>query len=276
MSDADTLARFFDRYPTIAVLTGAGCSTASGIPAYRDDDGEWMHSAPVQYADFIASDATRRRYWARSFIGWQNVGRAEPNAAHRALADLEQRGRITQLITQNVDDLHRAAGSNRVIDLHGRLSRVRCLDCGRISARSDLQFALERRNPDWAGRSLGAAPDGDARVADDDTRAFVVIDCEHCGGLLKPDVVFFGENVPAERVAACREAVDRADALLVVGSSLMVYSGLRFVREAKAAGKTIAIVNRGRTRADELADIKLGSDCGALLLETCQRLGDRE
>lgn len=265
MNDAETLARFIGENPKLTVLSGAGCSTASGIPEYRDDDGEWKHARPVQYAEFVNSTATRRRYWARSYIGWQNMSRAKPNPAHDALAGLERRGYVKRLITQNVDNLHRRAGSEKVIDLHGVLAVVRCLSCERRIDRDAVQALLEAMNPDWAAASAGPAPDGDARVDPADTLDFRVPGCPDCGGMLKPDVVFFGESVPRERVELCRRSLNRSDALLVVGSSLMVYSGFRFARQARAAGKPIAIVNRGRTRADDLAAVKLGGDCGELL-----------
>ena len=265
MRDARTLARFIADHPNLTVLSGAGCSTASGIPEYRDDNGDWMHARPVQYPEFVASADVRRRYWARSYLGWRNMARATPNAAHRALAGLERRGYVRQLITQNVDDLHRQAGSRRVIDLHGVLRTVRCLDCGARTDRELLQRELEALNPDWVAEVVGIAPDGDAHVDPAATTGFRIPSCEACGGILKPDVVFFGENVPKERVDRCRRAVNESDALLVVGSSLMVYSGFRFAREASAAGKPLVIVNRGKTRADELATIKLAGECGELL-----------
>lgn len=265
MTDARRLARFIADHPNLTVLSGAGCSTASGIPEYRDDNGDWMHARPVQYPEFVASADVRRRYWARSYVGWRNMSRATPNAAHQALAGLERRGFVQQLITQNVDNLHRRAGSRRVIDLHGVLNTVRCLDCGALSDRDSLQSELEALNPDWAAEVTGVAPDGDAHVDPSATADFCIPDCNDCGGTLKPDVVFFGENVPKERVERCRRAVTESDALLVVGSSLMVYSGFRFAREANAAGKPVVIVNRGKTRADELATIKLAGECGELL-----------
>ena len=265
MTDARTLARFITDHPKLTVLSGAGCSTASGIPEYRDDNGDWMHARPVQYPEFVASADVRRRYWARSYVGWRNMSRATPNAAHRALAGLEHRGFVRQLITQNVDNLHRQAGSRRVIDLHGVLHTVRCLDCGTRSDRDLLQRELEALNPDWVADIGGIAPDGDAHVDPSATTNFRVPSCSECGGVLKPDVVFFGENVPKDRVERCRRAVAESDALLVVGSSLMVYSGFRFAREASAAGKPVVIVNRGKTRADELATIKLVGECGELL-----------
>ena len=194
MSSAPQLADFVARHPRLAVLSGAGCSTGSGIPDYRDENGEWKHAKPVQYADFVGSDAVRRRYWARSFLGWSRVASARPNAAHYALADLERSGFIERLITQNVDDLHRRAGSRRVTDLHGVLSVVLCLSCERTMPRAELQRELERRNSDWAADVEGFAPDGDASIDAEASRDFDVPDCPACGGLLKPDVVFFGRT----------------------------------------------------------------------------------
>jgi len=264
-NESAALAGFIAEHPDLTVLTGAGCSTASGIPEYRDDDGEWMHARPVQYPDFVASPDVRRRYWARSYVGWQTMSRARPNESHRALAELQRLGYVRQLITQNVDDLHSAAGSTGVIDLHGVLRVVRCLDCDRRLPREDMQRILEARNGDWAASIVGLRPDGDAQIDAGAVAEFDVPDCGNCGGILKPDVVFFGENVPRERVARCEAALAESRALLVVGSSLMVFSGFRFARDAADLGKPVAIVNRGRTRADELATLKCSGDCGELL-----------
>lgn len=259
------LQDFFGRHARIAVLTGAGCSTASGIPEYRDDEGEWKHARPVQYADFLTSAATRQRYWARSYSGWPRISNANPNATHTALAALDKTGRIAGLITQNVDNLHRRAGSRSVIDLHGILERVRCLSCDEVSRRSDYQDRLQQANPEWVAAGGGVRPDGDVELGLIATQNFKVPDCQGCGGILKPDVVFFGETVPRERVLESQTVIADSDALLVVGSSLMVFSGYRFVRQAREAGKPIAILNRGKTRADELADLRINDDCGALL-----------
>lgn len=261
----DTLAQFLDACPRLAVLTGAGVSTASGIPDYRDDNGDWKHARPIQYAEFRGSVRSRQRYWARSFVGWQRFSSAEPNGAHAALARLERGGRVDTLITQNVDGLHESAGSRRVIDLHGRLGRVRCLGCGRAWPRAEYQQAMTSANREWHAEVFRVKPDGDAELARDRSFRFVVVPCDRCGGVVKPDVVMFGESVPRERVADAAAAVDRADAVLVVGSSLMLYSGYRFARQAHEQGKPLVIVNRGRTRADELASLKIADDCGAAL-----------
>ncbi len=271
-TDATQLADFLNRHPRLTVLSGAGCSTASGIPEYRDDAGEWKHARPVQYAEFVGSAEVRQRYWARSYVGWSRIHRAEPNRAHLALAEIERSGFVERLITQNVDNLHRRAGSHRVVDLHGILERVCCLACGSRSPRADLQRELERRNAGWAAHAQRWAPDGDAVLDPQAAQSFSVPDCARCGGVLKPDVVFFGENVPRRRVQACRDALERSDALLVVGSSLMVFSGFRFARQASDSGKPIAIVNRGRTRADDLATRRFHGDCGELLAAVAGRL----
>jgi len=262
---AEKLGDFLDRHGTLTVVTGAGISTGSGIPDYRDRNGNWKHAQPMQFAEFTGSLAGRQRYWARSFAGWNRMSAAKPNAAHRALVDLEKAGRIDLIVTQNVDGLHEHAGSSRTVDLHGRLDRVICLDCGWQEARSSWQALLEDRNPDWNRGILSMKPDGDAVLENDDTSTFDVPDCQVCGGVVKPDVVFFGENVPVARVEQAYASIDASDALLVVGSSLMVYSGLRFPRRADALGKPVAILNRGRTRADALAALKLDADCAETL-----------
>ena len=258
------LTDFIERARRLFVLTGAGCSTASGIPDYRDADGQWKRTPPVTYQAFMGEEATRQRYWARSLLGWPRFGLAHPNGTHHALAALEAQGRLEVLLTQNVDGLHQRAGSHTVIDLHGRLDRVRCMGCERRSGRAGLQDRLLDANPGWDTLEAGIAPDGDADLEADFAR-FVVPDCTYCGGLLKPDVVFFGENVPRDRVASVHDHLQRADAVLVVGSSLMVYSGFRFVQAAAAAGLPVAALNRGRTRADDLLAFKDERDCAEAL-----------
>jgi NAD-dependent SIR2 family protein deacetylase len=271
--DARELARFIARAGTVAVVTGAGVSTASGIPDYRDRNGDWKHARPVQYADFVSRPEVRQRYWARSFAGWRRIANALPNLAHEALAALEAAGRVDTLITQNVDGLHHRAGSRRVIDLHGRLQTVVCMGCGRCAGREEWQEQLAAANPSWHRDTDYFAPDGDARLKDEDVGNFVTPACASCGGFVKPDVVFFGENVPRDRVASAFDALDRAKGLLVVGSSLMVYSGYRFARRAAETGKPIAIVNRGRTRADGVATLKIDADCGDVLDHVSGRRG---
>ena len=261
MTAVKALRDFVDSHPRLFVLTGAGCSTGSGIPDYRDADGEWKRQPPVTYQAFMGEEATRRRYWARSLIGWRRMRGARPNNAHRALARLEAMGKSEMLLTQNVDRLHQAAGHSRVIDLHGRIDLVRCMGCGRRTPREEFQEDLARANPDWLGLEALIAPDGDADLEGADFSSFAIPPCPHCGGIQKPDVVFFGENVPRERVETAARHLEEADAMLVVGSSLMVYSGLRFVQWAASAGKPIAAVNLGRTRADELLTLKVEQPC---------------
>jgi NAD-dependent SIR2 family protein deacetylase len=256
---------FVERHPRLLVLTGAGCSTASGIPDYRDASGEWKRTPPVMLQRFLADDYTRRRYWARSLVGWRRMAGAQPNDTHRALASLEGDGRIELLVTQNVDGLHQAAGSRDVVDLHGRVDVVRCLGCEQRLPRAVVQAELVRRNPWFADREAGIAPDGDADLDGLDFSTFELLDCDVCGGLLKPDVVFFGEGVPKARVERTLAALERSDAMLVVGSSLMVYSGYRFVQAMSAAGKPIAAINLGRTRADDLLALKIAEDCAEAL-----------
>ena len=264
MSDS-RLEDFITAHRRLFVLTGAGCSTGSGIPDYRDEQGAWKRTPPVTYQAFVGDGITRRRYWARSLVGWPRIAQAQPNAAHRALAALEAQGRCSQLLTQNVDGLHQAAGSRAVIDLHGRLDAVVCLGCCASSSRADVQRRLAEANPAWAGLAAGAAPDGDADLEDRDFATFQVPACDACGGMLKPDVVFFGENVPRTRVDAAMARLAQADGMLVVGSSLMVYSGLRFVHAAVRAQIPVAAVNLGRTRADDLLRFRMAAPCGDAL-----------
>jgi NAD-dependent SIR2 family protein deacetylase len=259
------LPDFVDRHIRLFILTGAGCSTASGIPDYRDANGDWKRSQPMTFQTFVSSHAARQRYWARSMTGWRRFGQVQPNGVHRALARLEALNRCASIVTQNVDRLHQAAGSTRVIDLHGRLDQIRCLACERCTSRSAFQDELCRCNPEWADLDAVAAPDGDADLGTFDFAAFVVPPCGMCGGVLKPDVVFFGETVPTKRREAAMRHLAEADAMLIVGSSLMVYSGFRFVQAAASAGKPIAAVNLGRTRADTLLSLKVEEPCEAAL-----------
>lgn len=263
--DAYRLATFMDAHRRLFVLGGAGCSTGSGIPDYRDRQGHWRRRPPVTIQAFLGDEATRRRYWARSFTGWPAFHASQPNRAHRALAALEAADRLTGLVTQNVDALHQRAGSQRVIDLHGRLDKVRCLRCDELSPRQAMQQRLSAANPDWKAGHAPAAPDGDADLEDTAFEHFVVPDCEHCGGWMKPDVVFFGENVPAARVTEAMAMLRQADAMLIVGSSLMVYSGYRFALAAAQSRKPIVALNLGVTRADALLDFKIERDCGEVL-----------
>lgn len=253
-------------------MTGAGVSTASGIPDYRDENGEWKRQAPMQHQEFVEHAATRRRYWGRSFIGWQHMDSAVPNATHRALARLQKAGRVESIITQNVDGLHQRAGSRHVIDLHGRLDRVKCLECGNVVARNAWQTRLEAANPDWHARLERIAPDGDAELIDAHYDRFVVPGCEVCGGVLMPDVVFYGGAIPPARRAKAMETILAGDAVLVVGSSLMVWSAFRLVRAAAERGTPVVAVNRGRTRADHLLAFKLEAESGATLKAASERL----
>jgi NAD-dependent SIR2 family protein deacetylase len=265
MTGLSSLENFVGRHRRLFVLTGAGCSTGSGIPDYRDAHGQWKRAQPVTFQAFMGDEKTRQRYWARSLVGWRRIRRAQPNGAHRALARLEAMGGIELVLTQNVDRLHQAAGSARVIDLHGRIDLVRCMDCEARSPREDLQDELGRLNPGWLKLDATEAPDGDADLDGADFSSFVVASCRRCGGVLKPDVVFFGENVPRNRVDAATRGLDEADAMLIVGSSLMVYSGFRFVQRAAGAGKPVAAVNLGRTRADPLLTLKAEQACESAL-----------
>lgn len=268
----NALASFLSDVDSVTVITGAGVSTGSGIPDYRDPAGEWKIGKPIEFGPFKRSATTRKRYWARSYVGWQRFGRARPNDAHRALAALELAGKVDTLVTQNVDGLHQRAGSRNVIDLHGDLGQVRCIGCDTVFPRTGYQQQLERANRNWHAEVFRFRPDGDAELAEGRHRDFHVADCSRCGGIVKPDVVMFGEAVPKARVRAAAAAVDRSDALLVVGSSLMVYSGFRFARQAFAANKPVAIVNRGRTRADDLATLKIDADCAGALSDAVRQL----
>ncbi len=272
MDPVTQLTDFATRHRRLLVLTGAGCSTHAGIPDYRDTNGDWKRNEPMRYQLFIGDEIARKRYWARSMLGWRTMAGASPTTAHRALAQLESAGRVQQLVTQNVDGLHDAAGSQHVVDLHGRIDTVCCLGCAARSSRRALQDELLNRNPSWVALDARSAPDGDADLTDQDFAQFDAPSCVQCGGMLKPDVVFFGESVPRDRVAAVREALTQADAMLVVGSSLMVYSGYRFVEEAVSAGKPVAMINIGRTRADAVLTVKVEQEVGATLQALVTRL----
>ncbi len=259
----------------VLILSGAGLSTESGIPDYRGPTGRSRRAEPMTYQTFTGSVAARRRYWARSHIGWRHVARAGPNAGHHAVAELQRRGLLAGIITQNVDGLHQAAGARPVIDLHGSLDRVVCLSCTERSSRDTLDRRLRAANPGWAATMTGLNADGDAVVPDDQAERFEIVDCESCGGVLKPDVVFFGENVPRSRVDDCYALTGRASALLVLGSSLTVMSGYRFVRQAAKLAVPVAIINQGPGRGDTLAglviDAPLGATLTALVAETNRR-----
>ena len=257
----------------LAVLTGAGISTDSGIPDYRGPDSPPAN--PMTIRQFISSRDYRRRYWARNHLGWRHMAGREPNAGHRALAALERAGVVNGVITQNVDLLHTKAGSRAVINLHGTYDRVVCLDCAHRMSRAELAALLEAANPGFTERAeqlggLAVAPDADAVVAD--TESFTFIDCPACGGMLKPDIVYFGESVAKEVVQQSYSLVEQSEALLVAGSSLTVFSGYRFVRHAAALGIPVAVVNRGPTRGDDLATVKVDAGCSPILTLLAEEL----
>ncbi|MDX6758602.1 NAD-dependent protein deacetylase [Streptomyces sp. F8] len=256
----------------VLVLSGAGLSTESGIPDYRGERGSLRRHTPMTYQEFTASAQARRRYWARSHLGWRTFGRARPNAGHRAVTAFERHGLLAGVITQNVDGLHQAAGSADVVELHGSLDRVVCLSCGTSGSRRDLARRLEEANAGFEPVAARLNPDGDADLSDEQVGGFSVVPCARCGGVLKPDVVFFGETVPAGRVERCRDLVDGATSLLVLGSSLTVMSGLRFVRQAARAGKPVLIVNRDPTRGDRHAVTRVALPLGAALTTLAEHL----
>ncbi len=264
------------RHGNVAILSGAGLSTESGIPDYRGPSGQARRAGqPMTYQEFTGSDTARQRYWARSHLGWRHVTGAAPNAGHRAVAALRRAGLASGIITQNVDGLHQAAGAASVTELHGSLHRVVCLSCWARSPREELDARLRAANPAWTGAAAGLEPavnpDGD--VALEETAGFAVVDCLACGGLLKPDVVFFGENVPRPRVESCFSLVSSSSALVVLGSSLTVMSGLRYVRHASSLGIPVVIVNQGTTRGDELATARLDAPLGRTLTALARELG---
>ncbi|WP_369015838.1 NAD-dependent protein deacetylase [Actinocrinis puniceicyclus] len=258
----------------VAVLSGAGLSTESGIPDYRGATGSLRRHTPMTYEQFVGDADNRRRYWARSHLGWRTIVRAQPNAGHAAVAALSAYGYVSAVITQNVDGLHRAAGNADAVELHGSLGRVVCLDCRSISPREELDERLREANPGFRDASTRVNPDGDVELDDALIAEFRTVSCDACGvGVLKPDVVFFGENVPKPRVQQCYDMIDAARAVLVLGSSLTVMSGLRFVRHAVRNGKPVAIVNQGPTRGDALAAVRLDAPLGAALTGLAGRLG---
>ena len=271
-ADAEALAAFLERHPRTLVLTGAGLSTASGIPDYRDRDGVRRGRLPIQGPEFRRDRAIQRRYWARSMVGWPLLARATPNAGHRALAALEAGNRLGFILTQNVDGLHQQAGSHALLELHGNIHQGACLGCGARFPRAFVQTQLEFANPALLQAMAAPLPDGDAALDPDAVTGVEIPACVHCGGVLMPDVVFFGDNVPPARTACALAQMEAADALLVVGSSLMVYSGFRFCRLAQAAGKPIAAVNLGRTRADEMLALKIEASAEQLLPLVAQLL----
>lgn len=257
----------------VLVLSGAGISTESGIPDYRGEGGSLSRHTPMTYQEFTAGEQARRRYWARSHLGWRTFGRALPNAGHRAVTAFGQHGLLTGVITQNVDGLHQTAGSESVVELHGSLERVVCLSCNTFSPRRELAERLEVANAGFDPVAAAINPDGDADLTDEQVGDFRVLPCTLCGGILKPDVVFFGENVPPRRVEQCRTLVREATSLLVLGSSLTVMSGLRFVRLAVESGKPVLIINRDPTRGDRHAVTRVALPLGTALTTVAERLG---
>ena len=261
------LRQFITQHRRLLVITGAGCSVESGIPTYRNHSGQWLRNQPIQHTDFINQASARKRYWARSLAGWPAVHMARPNDAHRALAAMEARQQIPLLVTQNVDRLHQKAGQKHVIDLHGRLDQVICLDCHQVSEREVMQQRLLLLNALTPPEALALAPDGDADVDEQLIRDLLVPDCERCNGILKPNVVFFGGAVSKLIVEAITSQLDQVDGLLIVGSSLSVFSGFSFCRLAHRNSVPIAAINQGKTRADDLFSVKLEADCSAALAE---------
>ena len=258
------LAEFIARHPRLMILTGAGVSTDSGIPDYRDGEGAWKRKQPVQHQDFMESFTTRQRYWGRSLIGWPVMRTATPNPAHHHIAELELLNHSRLVVTQNVDRLHQKAGTHGVTDLHGRADEVVCMSCGYRCPRDAIHERCAQLNPGFEQYTAETAPDGDADL-DVDFSDFRPADCPKCGGILKPDVVFFGDFVPKERVYSALDTLKHSDGLLVIGSSLMVYSGFRFCRYAREWDKPIATLNLGRTRADDLVTLKLNARIGETL-----------
>ena len=268
-----TLLDWAKRHTRWLVITGAGCSTQAGIPAYRDREGQWMRAQPVTYQAFMGNVLVRKRYWARSMLGWPNIAQAQPTQAHLALAQLQRMERIELLVTQNVDGLHTAAGSQQCIDLHGRLDTVRCMHCEERLHRQIWQNQLVQANPAWQGLEAHSLPDGDADVEDLPFEQFVIPACPVCAStLLKPDVVFFGESVPRDRVNLILQTIPKVDGVMVLGSSLMVYSGFRFVEAAAKQGVPIVAVNDGTTRADHLLEFKVQAEVGEVMQYLVQAL----
>lgn len=270
---AERLAQFLQHHPGVLLLTGAGISTASGIPDYRDTDGVRRGNAPVQGPDFRRQEAVQRRYWARSMVGYPTLSRAAPNPGHLAIAQLAQQGKVGSLVTQNVDGLHQRAGSTGVTELHGSIHAVVCLDCHAHYARRTVQDMLEYDNPQMVGATATPAPDGDALLEPGQLASFQLPRCLHCGGTLKPDVVFFGDGVPAACAAEAAQKMTDASALLVIGSSVMVYSSFRLCRMAAEHGKPVAAINLGKTRADELLAFKIEAPAQTLLPAVAALLG---
>ena len=272
------LQTFIQKYPDLFVITGAGISRGSGIQTYRDEAGKWKSNSPIQHSEFLSRETARKRYWARSYSGWPNVAYAKPNNGHKSLVRLESKGYISTLATQNVDRLHQKAGHKRVTDLHGRLDQVVCMDCGLLSSRHEIQAWLKKNNPYIAQMKIPKSllrPDGDAEVSIELVEELKVPECNRCNGLLKPNVVFYGSTVNKEIVNYLFDRLRKAKALLVVGTSLMVYSSFRFCRYAKENLMPIACINEGLTRGDDLFSLKVGGDCSEVLNQLVDSLPDK-
>ena len=244
-SKIESLAQMLDQHPGFCVLTGAGCSTESGLPAYRDKHGHWKHSKPMQHNDFVSSAEMRKRYWARSMLGWNNFFKAKPSQTHHVITQLQASGYLSQIITQNVDRLHQHSGCQQVMDLHGRLDQVICLDCGRLAARAEFQDQLLHLNPDFKSNKQTLRPDGDVDIGAPVLATFEIPGCQYCAGVMKPNVVFFGGILNPQTVSQSLEAVEQSPGLLVIGSSLMVFSGFRLVKHANQLNKPVIIINQG-------------------------------
>lgn len=273
--DVQSLGRTLIDHAPCLVLTGAGVSVDSGLGTYRDDSGDWKRKQPITIQAFLAGLPARQRYWARSYVGWKQFSRAQPNSNHHALLELHKVGVLSGLVTQNVDSLHTAAGHPDVVDLHGTINNVKCIQCQAELARDVYQQAMLNTNPDLESLAGSIAPDGDSDLDDSSFDGFDWLQppaCQECSGIMKPDVVFFGENVQREKVEHVYKLLEQSKSLLVVGSSLMVFSGYRFARRAAESGKQVAILNRGTTRADELATLKVSSDSSTVLQQTVELL----
>ena len=271
-NSVDSLTAILESNTPWVALTGAGVSEASGIPTYRDHSGTWLGSQPIQHDEFVAEETKRKRYWSRSVLGWPRVAAAQPNATHNILAELEQAGVLAGVITQNVDRLHQQAGSQRVIDLHGRLDQVRCLQCTTVETRHTIQQWLETHNEIPEHEALTVRPDGDADLPEHFVSNFQPPHCQDCGGALMPEVVFFGGTVPSSTVEACYELIDESAGMIVLGSSLSVYSGLRFCRYTVSQAKPLVVLNQGQTRADDICQHKFDEAPFELLAQCTQRL----
>lgn len=273
MSDSvDSLTAILEANTPWVALTGAGVSEASGIPTYRDHSGTWLGSQPIQHDEFVTDETKRQRYWSRSVLGWPRVAAAQPNATHRVLVDLEQAGVLAGVITQNVDRLHQLAGSQRVIDLHGRLDLARCLECAAVETRDTIQQWLEAHNAIPEHGALTVRPDGDADLPENFVSDFQSPHCQNCGSPLMPEVVFFGGTVPSSTVEACYQLIDESAGMIVLGSSLSVYSGLRFCRYAVNQAKPLVVLNQGQTRADDICQHKFDEAPFELLAQCTERL----